>query len=390
MKKITLIIICAFLLSLQIVKAQPYSARPQAEREKAAANYLNACPVIFEGKFYPESGKSFYHTLIDGSKVIYTTYTVNVTHVYKGSFKPCDVKVVVFGGRILRPDGTYDSLQGDGGTFSDGIKIFCTKVSNKINLDDYHSLTFELFCKDNMGGAFTTADMEDTTIKYAGPFGLYFKNWQEVQNYLSTFKNLKMSSTYQKKSFGNNLNNGLGFKTPKAMTITSNFTGIVKNAGIGDTLTIIGTGFGSMKGKVKFKDADNNDLNNNHFYTRGCDSIDIVEWKTDGTRIKILVWSYILNGYNPNTSSGCAGSGFVRVINNTKTDSITSNTAITVRYSVLNVSNWEGTTLETTQATRKINMYLANQKCRAGFIFTLHTSLVGQNDVINAIEAAIL
>ena len=112
--------------------------------------------------------------------------------------------------------------------------------------------------------------------------------------------------------------------------------------------------------------------NASHQITKGCDTIDIVSWTA--TQIIVKVPSRISSGYYQKGQKGIAGSGPIRIVNSTRTDSVTSNTSISIRYSLFNDVQAD---VQGGQARAKQRTYLLNQSCLPGLVFTLHTSLQG-------------
>ena len=152
--------------------------------------------------------------------------------------------------------------------------------------------------------------------------------------------------------------------------ITTSFKNIVgKRAGVGDTLEIKGRNFGTTGGYVAFKDANRGE----HRYTFGLESQYRLTW-TD-TLIRVLIPSYIGAGY-VGSDPGCAGSGKVKVFTMAGDSAISSDT-LHIEYAHINVKGNDG----------KINPgYLSKLYCINGFVFSLDSSLLGHNDIIEGIE----
>ncbi|MCO6462263.1 MAG: zinc-dependent metalloprotease [Saprospiraceae bacterium] len=150
--------------------------------------------------------------------------------------------------------------------------------------------------------------------------------------------------------------------------ITTSFKNILgKRAGVGDTLVIKGHNFG-QPGYVAFKDANFPSL----VYTKGLESQYRLIW-TD-TLIKVLVPSLIKEGYLGD-ATGCAGSGLVKVYTMTG-DSAISDDTLHIEYAQINIK--DGATFHP--------LYQSKLYCVNGFVFTLDSSMISENDQIEAIE----
>ncbi len=192
---------------------------------------------------------------------IYSTYKVEVTHIYKGSTTTNLIDFVAAGGTIIDADGKKHEEAWEHSTemfLPNGKNILLFKASNK------KQGAYELIAA--CGELNNDARMElkfDQTVKYIGFQQLYFSSKNEVYDYLSTYKDIKLPLSYQKKTFGKGYlnpdryiytesitNQSLGKinLSPNAMTLPRNFTGTSKVAGSGDTLILKGTNFGTKKG----------------------------------------------------------------------------------------------------------------------------------------------
>lgn len=151
--------------------------------------------------------------------------------------------------------------------------------------------------------------------------------------------------------------------------ITTSFKNIMgKRAGVGDTLEIKGFNFGTTGGYVAFKDANREP----DVYTKNLEPQYRPIWSD--TLIKVIIPSCIKLGY-PLDQHGCAGSGLVKVFTMAG-DSAISNDSLHIEYAHTNLK-YNGIIYPA---------YLSKMYCINGFVFTLDSSLIGQNDVIEAIE----
>jgi hypothetical protein len=144
--------------------------------------------------------------------------------------------------------------------------------------------------------------------------------------------------------------------TPLSITSLSHTSRI---AGVDDVLTIYGSGFGTNKGTVYFKAADDG----GQTYLKGLDNqyIDIGSWSN--TQINVKVPSLVYSGYSNGNSSGGAGSGEIK-IKTAQGDSCESVSSLHIPYSIMNGRPF------TTAKIRRV--YLARYECNPDFTFTLH------------------
>jgi hypothetical protein len=135
-------------------------------------------------------------------------------------------------------------------------------------------------------------------------------------------------------------------------------------AGVDQTLTISGSNFGTVKGKVKFKDA----TEGGKYYFEITGSL-ITSWTNNQIVVKIP--SY----YNdPNFDKHCTvGTGNVKIVPSNGIEA-TSSQILTVSYAL-------------TEALSPTNVrtYLAKMNCINGLEFTLHTSIMNMSNSTSAI-----
>jgi len=170
------------------------------------------------------------------------------------------------------------------------------------------------------------------------------------------------------------------YKTNNPPTIT-NISPTSRFAGIGEILTINGSNFGTTPGKVYFRTADNggetylNGLDSQFIASSGC------SWSN--TQIKVIVPSYVVDGYENMTGSkknGGAGTGDVMVMT-AQENFVNSTQTLQIPYSIIN-KEYNGNIKR---------VYLARQTCEADFLFVLHFSLRGHlylTSMITDMEAA--
>ncbi|MDR0363684.1 MAG: zinc-dependent metalloprotease [Bacteroidales bacterium] len=159
--------------------------------------------------------------------------------------------------------------------------------------------------------------------------------------------------------------------------ITTNLSAITVDAGVGQILTIQGVNFGSRRGIVQFSSADDGGAT----FLKGLDDQYYVSWSD--TEIKVVVPSLVYKGYEEDFDKdyrGGAGTGPIQVQTAGKADSCQSATALNIRRSFTNYRDHDLLIQRT---------YLAKLACDHDFVFTLHTSVQGNQPAVTAIEAAL-
>jgi len=130
-------------------------------------------------------------------------------------------------------------------------------------------------------------------------------------------------------------------------------------AGVGDILTIDGSSFGSQRGTIYFKAADDG----GQTYLKGLDNQYIDSWSN--TQIRVKVPSLVYQGYSGGSSSGGAGSGTIKM-KTAQSDSCESANSLYIPYSVMN-----GRALPTIKNVHRV--HLTRYECNPDFEFTLHS-----------------
>lgn len=151
------------------------------------------------------------------------------------------------------------------------------------------------------------------------------------------------------------------------------------DAGVGDTLTIRGSGFGTLQGKVQFSSADDGgatflkDLDDQYY--------EGLSW-TD-TEIQVRVPSLVYKGYEDDPElkyRGGAGTGPIQVQTANGQDSCQSSSVLNIRRSYTNY-RYSDLLIHRT--------YLSKLNCDHDILFTLHTSAQGKQTAITAIDSAL-
>ncbi|MCB9235142.1 MAG: hypothetical protein H6581_26035 [Bacteroidia bacterium] len=167
--------IVLFLLTLfgQSLKGQPI----ESELEKVC---FDEAEFIFEGSVLQ---KEFFRGSDGG---IYTSYVMDIKHVYRGAIKPGTVEVVIPGGTIgneineisnqVEPqNGVLFGYSGHTG------QSYSRKVDNDPRISLYHVIGFS-----------------DGFSPPAAGFGMKFNSWDELDSWISNHKNVVLPPTRSK------------------------------------------------------------------------------------------------------------------------------------------------------------------------------------------------
>jgi hypothetical protein len=142
--------------------------------------------------------------------------------------------------------------------------------------------------------------------------------------------------------------------------ITTNMSSISKPAGVGEVLTIEGENFGTNKGVVFFKAADDGGVK----YLKGIHDRYIDSWSN--TQIKVKVPSKVYYGYGGAQYIGTGGAGTGTLyIRTSSGDTCVSSNALQIPYSVYN----DTTTINSNIEIERV--YLTRKDCEYDFLFIL-------------------
>lgn len=142
-------------------------------------------------------------------------------------------------------------------------------------------------------------------------------------------------------------------------------------AGVGESLYIYGSNFGSTMGKVYFKNADNGGSS----FIKGINNY-IKSWSN--TMIEVEIPSYVQDGFD--NKWYCAGSGEFQVITSSGKQA-TSTSSLTVDYSISD--------LAIPASYNDGRLYLVKNGSTNGMVFTLHTNVASNSSAIKCIEKAL-
>jgi hypothetical protein len=310
MKKILIITIALLLFNIGTLFSQTML------REIPLKQQIEKSSLVIEGQVIAK--KSVWNA---DHNNIYTIHTVKVYKVFKGdAFSTIEVTT-------------------SGGKVDDVEQIVIPNL--KLNVNDMG--LFTLHNNGNMQKALGKSKFERFNVysslqgfyKYdlardviSSPFskkqGISNLFYDEITSYTKT-KFIEISSFNAKNEVSKTSNNKIVL-APDAIT----FDLSTATAGTGEVLTISGTGFGSAKGKVGFRDADSggNDgsPNFNPAYIDALDS-EVLTWTNTQITVKI---------------PSSAGTGNIRVTNNDLSEGF-SNQTLTISYALINTNDGLGT-----------------------------------------------
>lgn len=309
---------------------------------------IAASQSIIEGKVVDRV--SFWNT---EHTHIFTANTIEVYKVLKGNAIASQIELVTEGGTV----GTDMEIVTPTLELSEGLAgMFFLKASEVTNSATGMSsdLKFQ-----------PTADIQ-SFVKYdmvdqigTDMFKTYTDISAQLYNVISTqagkaYQTIKPFDIHQPKSASAKIN---------AASISS-FSPTTITAGTSSTLTINGTGFGTTKGKVEFKNADDGGAS----YIAPNATTNITSW-TD-TQIQVIVPSY---------GSCHAGTGIIRVTPSGGS-AVTSGSSLTVTY---------GQTT-TNDGTAEWRLKLANINSSGGYSLIYSNSFTANAPAVAAFERALV
>lgn len=372
--------ICFVLLTLTtlFMNAQPvrYAHIPQEEREKASLELINEAEYVVEGK-----SKGFRYFYGDDGKTIYTEFTFEVSHWYKGKGK----KTI--------------SLVKKGGYIGDDYQI--DKHKSYLNVGGY--MTYIILLKEgSRRGTYEFLKEISPVImrsydksEWGGFYNLGFQSFEELIAFLSKAESIMLP--VKKKDVGSQKSS-----ISPLMTIDA-ISPMTVRAGVGDVVVISGSGFGTTKGKVLFRNADDpetmlngmpvylDDLDDFYYDTSNPNGNNPTGWKDD--EIRVIVPSWVKSAGGSGAGSGKLKVKLPDIIEDDGTVTpgalLESSQRLTVEYSIINYSRNTGNL-----SKNPIRYgYVGMEHCLSGYVFTLHNSFAGneQNkiDARASIEAAL-
>ncbi|TBN03301.1 T9SS type A sorting domain-containing protein [Hyunsoonleella flava] len=285
----------------------------------------------------------------DAHKLIYTINTIEVYKVFKGSAVRT-VEVITVGGTVgLKALVAHPSLKlrkGDIGVFVlNNNNISFSKTSNsKVKKFKPSGLT-QGFYKYNLS--------EDIAVTpFVRKQNIVGSFYDEIQRYSKS--NIVELKSFDASAKSAKNNNGKVFLPPSALTL--NKTSV--SAGTKDALTITGSGFGTVQGKVQFRNADDGGAS----FIDALDT-DVVSWADD----QIVV-------YVPSD----AGTGTIRVRDDNGVLSPESST-LTVLYAEINVISDAGGNPDTAYQVQHVG-----QNFSGGMTWRMQTEFFDDTEVPGA------
>lgn len=371
------------------------------------ADYVFDGRIIDSKSYYSEEPYKWTHK-------IYTVKTIEIIHDYKGNINDTIISMVCEGG-IIKQDIQYHP----GPKCGQGRFKFLYVVQNNthpitaeakafsksnIIVSAYENVGTSGFKYNRISGSVSGFRAGRVTVlsleKY--PIGSEIRAKKErerrKQDFQGYFFDVKELHTWlksqgfsvprpEKKSVGLNEREKRNSSVIEIDTDLGALGGQV--AGVGNIITIEGSGFGSTTGKVLFKDAqalEDGDLNFVEIatglsdYTLGLDDIYIDNWEDD--EIRVIIPSYIKDGYE-GADFGIAGTGKIKVVTSSgeEKESDTELAVVAARSNLPIIDDVSGVLLEARP------VYLAQLNGLDGFEFTLHSDFITFDDAAEAINA---
>lgn len=308
-------------------------------KETSFKNQIDSSSLVVEGKVV--SKKAFWGN--DG--LIYTANTVDIYKVFKGELVET-IEVITVGGtvgsRALISSTSLKLRENDTGIFMlyDNNIQLKSKVKSSIKV-------FKPF--GSLQGFYKYNLHNDVAIN---PFnkkqGISTSFYKEIMGYTKS----KYTEVAIFHNYTNNLKSGQNAKS-LALGITD-FTPTIATAGTKEVLTINGSDFGTVQGKVGFSDADEGGNGN---YVDALDS-QVLSWNEMQITVEI--------------PSG-AGTGNIRVTHDDN-NVVFSGSDLTISYAETNIESDPGTGMEAYQVQH------FNTKGSGGYTWEMQTDFFNDNE----------
>ena len=328
--------------------------------------------LIYVPNFSANASEAYDCFYGENGKTIYTAVKVLLKHDYKGNFvsKNKEAIVVVKGGIIgddnqLHPFGDqhipFVRLK-TGGTYL----LTASSPPEKFHSRFREDIPVYFIVFDQI----SIAEGQNSEIQTYG-----FSTEDEFDSFV--YKELKKVKRKRKKK-----DVGFGESSTRVLGVITSISPTVIHAGVGEVLTIKGTGLPTSKSdlKVYFLNSDKpfKKNGNPNFVSVDPYYIQSVSSTAGVVTIKVIVPS--------NFSSmdiDCAGSGKIQVVDiSTSPETITTSTQdVNIEYAIRNYG--------VPTSSIDTRAYLAQQYCINGFVFTLHNSVKSYPAAIPVIEQAL-
>lgn len=291
--------------------------------------------IIIEGEVISEDSYFNY-----SETMIFTEYRIRIYKIFKGNVINEIINLVTIGGQVGNrrittcPD---ESLEiGQYGVF------FLIPAGYAVRPDNPEN-KFELY--SSVQGFYEIIGNEAISVLEK------HSNIQEFYRKIQTLSGNIYKEINRRKAQASEKN----YELDRILVNITSFSPTTVNAGAGDTLTIRGTNFGTVRGSVNFRNADNG---GSSYISAPSNSF--ITW-TD-TLIRLRVPSR-------------AGTGTIQVIHNNG-NSATSSSSLTVRFALLNVSD-------------TYYIHLVNYNNNGGYRFTFNSNLYSNQAAVNAFMRAL-
>jgi len=353
--------ICFVLLTMITTNGMAqYDHLSKEQKEQKSIELINETEAFILGT--PVDSECFYG---EDGRTIYTKIKIRVKHWYKGE----DSRIIY----IIRK----------GGIIGEDEQV-SLHMRPSIQFDmDY----FILLKKDGENYKFTSninashgryANIYSDNPVIVGFYGMTFSSVDEINEFVRNLNGIKIPR--KKKELGFQKSSSSADIIIDEMWLASLGT---LHAGTGEILTIRGQNFGN-RGDVLFGNANNPGTTNAPNITTSLENQYVVSWTP--TEIQVIIPSIIRQGF-PSGDFGVAGSGTIVVVRKNLfgfiTDTEESTTKINIEYALINFGEVTNNQYDVSQG------YWAREDCLNGYVFTLHESFMGNDDAINAVEAAL-
>lgn len=342
MRKITLFSFLCLIFAFAFVH-QDLNAQALMERVSLQEQIENS-DLVIEGKVIAKKS-----TWDDEHKLIYTINTIEVFKVFKGA-PVSTVEVITVGGTVgLKALVTYPSLK----LRKDDVGVF-TLTNNNTSFSKTSNSKVKKFKPFGLSQGFykynISEDMAVTPfVRKQNISGDFYNEIKQHTN--SNFVELKNFNVNQEaaKSSSSKV-----FMPPSALTLNKTTV----TAGTKDLLTITGTGFGTVQGKVQFRNADDGGAT----FIDALDT-DVVSWEDDQIIVEV---------------PSDAGTGTMRIRDDNGVLSPESST-ITVLYAEINVISDAGGNPDTAYQVQHVG-----QNFNSGMTWRMQTDFFNDTEVPGA------
>lgn len=348
-KVLCLVIFCT---STTIVTAQHYKSLSQQEKKQKSIALIDKAECFILGTAV--DSESFYG---EDGKTIYTKIKIKVKHWYKG--KGNRTIYLVRRGGVIGTDEQYMLHRS-------GPGLYLYKEYFMLLSKEGENYKFVRNAKASSG---RYSDTRYDDFKIIAFYDMKFDSIDDLNQFVKPLQKIKVP---KKKDVGFQKSSSEPPVEIDNIWLAAQGT---FRAGTGEILTIKGQNFGT-KGDILFMNASMPGtrmprLENEY----------IVNWTP--TEIRVIIPSYVRQGFSKG-EYGTAGSGTIVVKRGSIFAQPMESTAkINIEYALLNRGTITNSEMDLSQ------FYLGREHCLNGLVFTLHENLMGNDEAIAAIEAAL-